>query len=773
MRSSCFIPAIRMRHCNVAIAILLLLPSLSNGQYYLYKITDLRDGKLYKTVHIDDKWWMAENLNYGTRIDNILAQGNNSMPEKYCYLNNEYNCTIYGGLYQWDELMQYGNVEFNRGLCPSGWHVSSDDEWKQLEAYLGMSQTSIDAIGDRGFMEGGKLKSLTSWASPNKYASDSLGFSALAAGYRDTTSKFIWKDTATYFWNADAYNGYPWSRGLGYHYGKIYRSYSDRRFGASARCIKDSPYMFGRGSFTDPRDGKQYATVLIANHWWMAENLNAGTRINHDIEQADNNSIQKYCYNDNEAYCDTFGGLYQWDETMQFSAEDKQGVCPEGWHIPTDEDWMALEWAAGMGENDINLEGWRGYQGVFLQPEGFSGFNALLGGAVYAGKTMNDCNTFAYLWTSSEGRNYQEACMRGLEKDYYTVNRRNDFYKNNAHSVRCVRNDDEIVSLSVESEDTICAGTETTLRVRTHGGTKEKYYYWWSEPAGFSSQDSVVKVNPSVGTKYFVRVIDGYVYIRDSVKMVIRPAPDFYFTGETSVCPTDENLEYHVLPGSTYNYEWFEIDGGTIISSNQNQALVKWDTTPGDKYVGVKATDLISGCSAEKSLKVNVMLSPRPEIILKGKSLLICTNPGLAYQWYHNDEPIDDANKQFYYAKNKESGNYMVEAVLSNDCLRASLPINFHTKSTGDPGGDEYQTVYLSPNPTEENITMEMINDYTGPLEIDIISSTGQIVKQFRLNKYQAIFSTSIELSGLAENSYLMAVKYGTESEVQRITIKK
>jgi hypothetical protein len=167
------------------------------------------------------------------------------------------------------------------------------------------------------------------------------------------------------------------------------------------------------------------------------------------------------------------------------------------------------------------------------------------------------------------------------------------------------------------------------------------------------------------------------------------------------------------------------------------------------------------------------MLSPRPEIILKGKSLLICTNPDLTYQWYHNDEPIDDANKQFYYAKNKESGNYLVEAILSNDCLRASLPINFDTKSTGDTGGDEYQTVYLSPNPTEGSITIEMISDYSGQLEINIISSTGQIVKQYQLNKYQAIFSTSIELSGLAEGSYLMAVKYGAESEVHRITIKK
>jgi uncharacterized protein (TIGR02145 family) len=63
---------------------------------------------------------MAENLNIGTRIDGANNQANNGTIEKYCYSDNTSNCDTYGGLYQWDEAMQYVTTEGTQGICPSG-----------------------------------------------------------------------------------------------------------------------------------------------------------------------------------------------------------------------------------------------------------------------------------------------------------------------------------------------------------------------------------------------------------------------------------------------------------------------------------------------------------------------------------------------------------------------------------------------------------------------------------------------------------------------------
>ena len=117
---------------------LMLLSSLLSAQK-TGELYDARDGRVYRTVRIGTQWWMSENLNYGTRINGSLNQTNNSIAEKYCFNNLESSCDTLGALYQWDEMMNYTAVRLNRGICPAGWHVPSDDEWKKLEIFLGMS----------------------------------------------------------------------------------------------------------------------------------------------------------------------------------------------------------------------------------------------------------------------------------------------------------------------------------------------------------------------------------------------------------------------------------------------------------------------------------------------------------------------------------------------------------------------------------------------------------------------------------------------------------
>ena len=98
----------------------------------------------------------------------------------------------------------------------------------------------------------------------------------------------------------------------------------------------------------DSRDGKTYKTVKIGEQWWMAENLNLGIMVNGmpvGINQKDNNQVEKYCYGDAEGNCAIYGGLYDWFEAMNYTSIEKgfegteiQGICPCGWHLPSDTD---------------------------------------------------------------------------------------------------------------------------------------------------------------------------------------------------------------------------------------------------------------------------------------------------------------------------------------------------------------------------------------------------------------------------------------------------
>jgi len=139
-------------------------------------LIDERDGQQYTTVAIGTQCWMAENLNTGIMIQSVTGQQNNDTIEKCCYNNDIANCDEYGGLYQWDEMMQYISDPGTQGICPpaGGWHLPDTYEWCSMEYYLDTS-ISCEMIGLTGTDVGGKLKETgtTHWMAPNTGASNS------------------------------------------------------------------------------------------------------------------------------------------------------------------------------------------------------------------------------------------------------------------------------------------------------------------------------------------------------------------------------------------------------------------------------------------------------------------------------------------------------------------------------------------------------------------------------------------------------------------------
>jgi uncharacterized protein (TIGR02145 family) len=208
-------------------------------------IKDIRDNKIYPTVLIGSQCWMGANLNVGLMIQGFQFALNNDSIEKYCNSNLESNCDVYGGMYTWNEMMEYSHSPGAQGICFSGWHIPTDNEWKILEGTVdsqyGVGDPIWDIIGDRGSDVGGNLKETgtTHWVWPNTGATNSSGFTALPGGSRNTDGSFPGFQIFERLWSSNENGGTALRRTLNASRSDISRDFSNKNFGFSIRCIKN------------------------------------------------------------------------------------------------------------------------------------------------------------------------------------------------------------------------------------------------------------------------------------------------------------------------------------------------------------------------------------------------------------------------------------------------------------------------------------------------------------------------------------------------------
>ncbi len=224
---------------DVYATVVMLIPTKDETVVFNFVPCIDADKNNYPVVKIGEQIWMAKNLNVGLRLVGVNNQTNNNIIEKHCDYNK---CDIYGGLYQWDEMMQYVETEGTRGICPSGWHIPSDKEWKQLEMYLGISQSEVDKFYPRGTNEGGKLKEtgIAHWNSPNMGAINSSGFTALPAGVYSNCGYFYDEGVSCFLWTSSLYDSdKALLRHIYYYFSQVFLQYDYRALGFSVRCLKD------------------------------------------------------------------------------------------------------------------------------------------------------------------------------------------------------------------------------------------------------------------------------------------------------------------------------------------------------------------------------------------------------------------------------------------------------------------------------------------------------------------------------------------------------
>ncbi len=187
------------------------------------------DGYTYDLVAIGEQCWFKENLRTAVYSNGDAIPGELSNSEwsgttsgaQAIYSNSAANFDAYGRLYNWYAVYDA------RGLCPTGWHVPSDEEWTELTEYLGGEDVA-----------GTQMKSSSSDAPPWN-GSNSSGFSGLPGGYRSYSGNFYAAGNYGSWWSSSPYNGGAWNRALESNYDLVSRNDASQRGGFSVRCVRD------------------------------------------------------------------------------------------------------------------------------------------------------------------------------------------------------------------------------------------------------------------------------------------------------------------------------------------------------------------------------------------------------------------------------------------------------------------------------------------------------------------------------------------------------
>jgi len=401
--------------------------------------TDLRDDQVYSTVKIGTQTWLARNLNYRT-------------DSSWCASDS---CGRYGRLYKWAGAMDTGSkyndtllssVLPHQGVCPAGWHLPSIPDWDTLFIAVGGIDHAVHV-----------LKATVSWPDAG---SDSVGFRAIEDGYLDTYDSYV-ANEATYFWTSTEHDA-TGARYVGIYNGNknAIETWDSKDYGYNVRCVlgsgvatttptTDSSYYSNTytaaipwnasssityGSFVDSRDSKLYKTVAIGTQKWMAQNLDYATD-------------SSWCYAGNSDSCTKYGRLYQWAAAMDTSARydtsrlsaklPQQGLCPSGWHLPSEAEWSTLIQHVDSASSGTALKSTSGWDAPGSDSYGFR--------LLPAGYRMNSTSPYsnaghvggagssAYFWSSEFGPAY--ANDRYFNSNAYASG--GDMDKTYGFSLRC------------------------------------------------------------------------------------------------------------------------------------------------------------------------------------------------------------------------------------------------------------------------------------------------------------------------------------------------
>lgn len=426
------------------------------------------EGNSYATIQMGDDCWMAENLRTKLKNDGTCINGGSAPcadasvadngKGRACYDNNEANCASEGALYTFLGIGGNINTPGNQGICPDGWHIPVNDELTDLERSACTSATCATdfpygglVAGPRGTNEGTSLK-----------VGGCSRFNAVLTGRRDANGiNFSNRGNSTWLWSSEYAIPSVYRRMLTANSGQITRDGGNLSFdrSQSLRCVRNIPVPSFCGETITDRDGYTYKTIRIGDQCWMAENLKTktkadGTCINGgsapcaDASVSDNGKGRS-CYGNLEANCNASGALYTFSGIGgNIAMPGSQGICPNGWHIPVNNEFTTLERAvciSGTCETDFPygglVAGGRGTnEGTSLKEGGCSRFNAVLTGRREGnGVTFTNLANSTWFWSSEYAipSVYRRLLTAGSGQVFRDAG---NLSFNRSQSLRCVKN---------------------------------------------------------------------------------------------------------------------------------------------------------------------------------------------------------------------------------------------------------------------------------------------------------------------------------------------
>ena len=475
------------------------------------------DGNEYNTLKLGDQCWMKENLRTTRYSDGTAIPTSSSisstLPYRYYPGNDSTNVPVYGLLYNWTAVM-HGAVASNtnpskvQGVCPTGWHVPSEAEWNQLNVFV--SSQSEYVCGDTNVNIAKAMCAATGWMSSvtdctpgnNQDLNNATGFSVCAAGYYRGSTVYnvgylaaLWLSTKE---GTEPNCGF-WNFTTSYSWITSYQGYS----GLSVRCIQDpemsssqmqdlldslkgevqtlqnqqitSDFYCGYSTVRD-YDDNEYNTIKMGSQCWMKENLKSehytdGTPI---ALGTDTSSVVANFYRpgNNIANVNTYGYLYNWKAVINNEEGHSgyiQGICPEGWHVPSRAEWDQLftyvrskdEYICGGSANNILKAlaantGWYNTSTACSPGNDMSSNNATGFGMTAAGMLTKNGgivalgNSSGYWAHDGQGNVLQWPMFYNSYsvQPIFTGGSDAYQYKVEGHSMRCLRNEVEVTDVS-------------------------------------------------------------------------------------------------------------------------------------------------------------------------------------------------------------------------------------------------------------------------------------------------------------------------------------
>ncbi len=468
------------------------------------------DGNEYNTVKIGNQCWTKENLRTMHYSDGTeIPYGGNTVSTTTGYRYNYITSTIpfkqRGFLYNWAAVMHGeassdANPSGVQGICPTGWHVPSDAEWTQLADYVG-SQSQYLCDGSDNTSIAKALASSEWWNSSstdcavgnNSEGNNATGFAALPAGFH-LSDGYVNNRYYADFWSAtEASTGYAWELELGYGNAVVYGGSTYEGFGLSVRCLRDNLSVSDQLNSANEQiaaqqeeldnlsraydcehsivmdyDGNVYNTVMIGDQCWMRENLRTthysdGTLIPDGGSTTSTTTGYRYDYATSTIPFAQRGYLYNWAAVMNGTSSSDanpsgvQGICPTGWHVPSDTEWTQLtdyvssrsQYLCDASDNTsigkaLAAPAWWNSSSadcaVGNNPGGnnASGFGAVPAG-YRSGSLFYVAGDLAYFWSATQRASYPDYAFYRYLNYLYAGVYRGYYYKDDGYSVRCLR----------------------------------------------------------------------------------------------------------------------------------------------------------------------------------------------------------------------------------------------------------------------------------------------------------------------------------------------